>query len=86
MKEFTARSSRRSIRDTETNSAHPAATAHPERSRTRQHNYNTLNSSHFNRLQLLGEKKKNVPNASLIPPRITPRVIEEASKQPSCDE
>lgn len=33
-----------------------------------------------------GEKKKNVPNASLIPPRITPRVIEEASKQPSCDE
>lgn len=66
MKEFTARSSRRSIRDTETNSAHPAATAHPERSRTRQHNYNTLNSSHFNRLQLLGGKKKKEKMSQML--------------------
>lgn len=67
MKEFAARSTRRSIRDTETNSAHPAATAHPERSRTRQHNYNTLNSSHFNRLQLLGGKKKKCPKCFFNP-------------------
>ena len=47
----------------------------------------TLSAPHILSPPAAGKKKKkNVPNASLIPPRITPRVSEEASKQPNCDD